>query len=234
MSEIRFLVRILGLSLVICISSISVGDETAEWPCWRGPNRDGKSPDTSLLKEWPEAGPPQIWKVPTATGFSSFAVAGGRVFTLVRREIGGESREVCVALDADTGRELWMVDLAPARYDRGGDNRRSVLAHELAHPVGDAGWSGLHRFVVQVAQDVRSDGCGRGVAPLALLLQALYHDPVEVTSQTAYQGTGLRSAVSCRKAWPLLWWETAQFRAGLRRFLIADDVLHLRENGVPQ
>ena len=27
--------------------------ESADWPGWRGPTRDGKSPDTGLLKSWP-------------------------------------------------------------------------------------------------------------------------------------------------------------------------------------
>jgi hypothetical protein len=34
----------------------------ADWPQWRGPNRDGISPDTGLLSEWPTDGPPLAWK----------------------------------------------------------------------------------------------------------------------------------------------------------------------------
>ena len=37
----------------------------ADWPQWRGPQRDGRSPDTGLLKKWPEGGPRLVW---TATG----------------------------------------------------------------------------------------------------------------------------------------------------------------------
>ena len=37
--------------------SVSAAAEGAEWPWWRGPNRDGKSPDKGLLKEWPAGGP---------------------------------------------------------------------------------------------------------------------------------------------------------------------------------
>ncbi|MBN1845523.1 MAG: PQQ-binding-like beta-propeller repeat protein [Sedimentisphaerales bacterium] len=54
----------------------------AQWPCWRGPRHDGKSPDTGLLKQWPEFGPKLLWKVPgLGVGFSSVAVAGGWIFT---------------------------------------------------------------------------------------------------------------------------------------------------------
>ena len=29
----------------------------ADWPQWRGPNRDGVSQETGLLQEWPKEGP---------------------------------------------------------------------------------------------------------------------------------------------------------------------------------
>ena len=35
----------------------------ADWPQWRGPNRDGISKEKGLLKEWPEGGPKLIWQV---------------------------------------------------------------------------------------------------------------------------------------------------------------------------
>src|SRR5262245_11889754 len=34
----------------------------ADWPQWRGPNRDGISKDTGLLQEWPKDGPKIRWK----------------------------------------------------------------------------------------------------------------------------------------------------------------------------
>ena len=39
--------------------SLSMGPASAssDWPQWRGPNRDGHSSDTGLLKRWPEGGP---------------------------------------------------------------------------------------------------------------------------------------------------------------------------------
>src|SRR5262245_25709725 len=36
---------------------------SSDWPQWRGPHRDGISPETGLLKEWPTNGPPLVWKV---------------------------------------------------------------------------------------------------------------------------------------------------------------------------
>jgi len=53
-----------------------------DWPGWRGPKRDGKSPDTGLLESWPPEGPPLLWHgTGIGKGFSSVAVVGGRVYT---------------------------------------------------------------------------------------------------------------------------------------------------------
>src|SRR5438067_1603699 len=41
---------------------------TAEWPQWRGPNRDGISPDTGLLKDWTAHPPKLLW---TADGMGA-------------------------------------------------------------------------------------------------------------------------------------------------------------------
>ena len=40
---------------------IAVESSAEDWPQWRGPNRDGVSKDTGLLKEWPKAGPKLLW-----------------------------------------------------------------------------------------------------------------------------------------------------------------------------
>jgi len=81
-----------------------------EWPGWRGPNRDGKSPDKGLLKEWPSDGPKLLWKADDiGKGYSSVAVAGGLVY------ITGDAQGVLrlFAFDLD-GKEKWHVDVEPA------------------------------------------------------------------------------------------------------------------------
>ncbi len=93
----------------------------ADWPQYRGPNQDGLSTEKVSLN-WSDAGPKAVWKTPTKNGFSSFAVSGGKVFTLVNRELEGAKREIVVALDAGTGKELWFADIAlGAGYSGGGD-----------------------------------------------------------------------------------------------------------------
>jgi len=77
-----------------------------DWPTFRGPNRDGKSPDTGLLKEWPADGPPLLWKVDNiGKGFSGVAVAGDTVY--ITGDVG--DRLVLFALGMD-GAPKWQAN----------------------------------------------------------------------------------------------------------------------------
>jgi outer membrane protein assembly factor BamB len=91
-----------------------------DWSQFRGPNHDGTSTET-ILTTWPATGLHAVWKQPMKDGFSGVTVGGGKAFTLVTREVDGANQEVCVALDANTGNELWAVPLCIAKYDGGGD-----------------------------------------------------------------------------------------------------------------
>jgi outer membrane protein assembly factor BamB len=49
---------------------------------WRGPNRDGKFPETGLMKEWPENGPERILEVEgIGKGYSSPIMVGDMIYT---------------------------------------------------------------------------------------------------------------------------------------------------------
>ena len=96
----------------------------ADWPQYRGPNHDGSTSE-KIAKQWPADGPKQLWKVPLHDGFSSITVSEGRAFTLVKRSLDGADREVCVALDANSGKELWAVPLGISKYQGGGDSGAS-------------------------------------------------------------------------------------------------------------
>jgi outer membrane protein assembly factor BamB len=85
--------------------------ETSDWPQWRGPNRDGVSTETGLLKEWPKDGPPLLWKATgLGAGFSSVAVMRQRVFT------SGDKSDAnyLVALNRVGGSILWSTRLGKA------------------------------------------------------------------------------------------------------------------------
>ncbi len=92
----------------------------ADWPQYRGPNANGVT-DEKIQASWPATGPKQLWKAPMTAGFSTFAVGGGKAYTLVTRTIDGVKNEVCIALDADSGKELWAAPLGYTKLDGGGD-----------------------------------------------------------------------------------------------------------------
>ena len=91
-------VLILGLlALPLCAAE-------PDWPQFRGPKRDGLSPDTGLLKSWPADGPRLAWKAEgIGEGFSSVAVVGDKVITM------GDLNDACYvfAVDRKDGRRVW-------------------------------------------------------------------------------------------------------------------------------
>lgn len=81
-----------------------------DWPQWRGPNRDGVSLETGLLKEWPGGAPKLLWQVDrVGAGYSSLAVKGGRLYTL--GDLQGVEHVIC--LNAEDGRIVWAVQPEP-------------------------------------------------------------------------------------------------------------------------
>jgi outer membrane protein assembly factor BamB len=110
----------LALTAII-LTTFSAVSRAEDWTQYRGPNQDGSSSE-KILKTWPATGLHEMWKVPLTDGFSAFAIGGGKAFTLVTREVDGANQEVCVALDAKTGKELWTKALGVAKYDGGGNN----------------------------------------------------------------------------------------------------------------
>lgn len=93
----------------------------AEWPQYRGPETGGVALE-KIAPAWPDAGPRLRWRVPTPDGFSSFVVGQGKVFTIVARPVNGALSEVCVAWDANSGKELWAAPIGVAKYQGGGDS----------------------------------------------------------------------------------------------------------------
>lgn len=96
-----------------------------DWPQWRGKNRDGISTETGLMKTWPQGGPPLAWRAGGAgEGYSSFAAAHGRLYTLGARD----GNEYVMAFDANTGKKVWETQNG-ARFDndRGGGPRGTPI-----------------------------------------------------------------------------------------------------------
>lgn len=115
--------------LLLC----STAAPAADWPQFRGPDRNGHTPDTGLLASWPEEGPPELWRHPLGEGYSAVTVVGDRLYTLFAEppasspedateaegepaegaggadDAGTPAREFAAAFDAASGRELWRT-----------------------------------------------------------------------------------------------------------------------------
>ena len=80
--------------------------QAASWPQWRGPGRDGLSPETGLLDRWPDGGPELLWKVEAlGEGYSSYAVVDGKLYTQGQED----GRQHLIAVDAASGATLWKT-----------------------------------------------------------------------------------------------------------------------------
>lgn len=95
----------------------------SDWPQWRGPKRDGRSPETGLMQTWPTGGPKLLWTYREAgLGFGQPAVADGTIYLL-----GSEKESAfAMALDAANGTERWRRDLGKVFTNNWGDGPRST------------------------------------------------------------------------------------------------------------
>ena len=87
-----------------------------DWPQWRGPQRDGTSKETGLLKEWPKDGPKLAWKTDKlGGGYSTPVIVGDRIYLMYDRK----ENEYTVALDAETGEEIWAIEIGKVGKNQG-------------------------------------------------------------------------------------------------------------------
>lgn len=73
------------------------------WSDFRGPRRDGVVPGVKLATDWKAQPPREVWRKKIGPGWSSFVIAGNRLFTQEQR---GE-QELVVCYDTNNGDERW-------------------------------------------------------------------------------------------------------------------------------
>ncbi len=103
-------VIVLSLALGLSLMPRAQAQKTADWPSWRGPNRDAISTETGLLNHWEGDGPPLLWRAKGfGSGYSSLTIAGGKIYTM-----GSLDKVNVIAADAKDGRILWSTPIANA------------------------------------------------------------------------------------------------------------------------
>jgi outer membrane protein assembly factor BamB len=96
----------LGALSLLCLFAGSAGSATGDWPQWRGPNRDGVSTETGLLRQWPLGGPPLVWKATgIGEGYATVSVAGNRLYTMGQDQAASSVH----ALNRADGKPVWSV-----------------------------------------------------------------------------------------------------------------------------
>jgi outer membrane protein assembly factor BamB len=109
---------ILGAAAFAVLLGSALGALAADWPAWRGPNRDGQCQETGLLKQWPAGGPKLAWKTTgLGEGYSGPAVVGKILYTM--GNINGQ--EGVLAIDvSQRGKVVWASPIGAVRHKGAG------------------------------------------------------------------------------------------------------------------
>lgn len=114
----------------LCIgTSLLAGGATraADWPQWRGAQRNGISTERLPLdRSKPQAGPPVAWRAAVGKGHSAVSVAGGRAYTL-----GWDGQQDTVwCFDAADGKLIWKQSYASGDIKQWPGPRATPTVHD--------------------------------------------------------------------------------------------------------
>ncbi len=101
---------VVGVAVLFASTVLAQAADAPDWPRFHGPNGDNISPDTGLLKKWPEDGPRLIGSVSgIGYGYSGVTISGGMMFT----DGNIDDETVITAMDLK-GEKLWQTPNGPA------------------------------------------------------------------------------------------------------------------------
>jgi outer membrane protein assembly factor BamB len=209
---------VVTVAIALAAGSTPSETQTAEWFQWRGPNRDGKSAETGLLKTWPGQGPPLAWRASGAgIGYSSFAASGGRLYTLGGR--GG--REYVIALDAASGKKVWETPIGELFSNDRGDGPRGTPTVDGGRIYALGGNGDLVALDLKTGKPVWSknllrDFGGRNIP------WGLSESPLVVNDRVLVQGGGPNASIlALNKANGAVLWRNHSDEAGYASAVLA-------------
>jgi outer membrane protein assembly factor BamB len=102
----------------------------ADWPWWRGPNRNGIAADQKLPLKWSEK-ENVVWKSPVpGRGHGSPIVAGDQVFLATADEEQEIQSVLC--FDRRSGKQLWQTEVHRAGFEKKGNAKSSHASSTMA------------------------------------------------------------------------------------------------------
>ena len=154
--------RAVFLPLVVAVSGVFAPSSiAADWPQWRGSNRDGIWSETGVVERFESRELPVKWRVPIRSGYSGPTVAQGRVFVMDRVTQGGQQEQVH-CFDAATGTKLWSFayecPYQGVQYTAG-PRAAVTVADDRAYSLGTMGH--LHCFDAASGKVLWSRDCRR-------------------------------------------------------------------------
>jgi outer membrane protein assembly factor BamB len=120
------------------LTALALPALAADWPQWRGPDRNDVSKETGLLKAWPKEGPKLLWTYEdTGAGYSGPSIVGDRLFILG----ASDKADFVCAVDVKNGTKLWASDYAPPfSQDKGNGPRGSpTVDGDMLYAIGGQG-----------------------------------------------------------------------------------------------
>jgi outer membrane protein assembly factor BamB len=166
----------LGLSLLLSFTLRS-----ADWPQFRGPNRDSVWSEAGILQTFPAEGLKVRWRVQAGAGFSSPVVAGGRVYLTDSELVKSKAWERVHCFDEKTGKRLWTfrdeVDYGKEAFDQA---RHDSPPGPCATPIAD----GRRVFALGVTGDLVCLDARKGTLVWKKILSKDY-DLIEQPNLTA-------------------------------------------------
>ncbi len=111
-------------------------DLPGSWPRFRGPDRNGISPEpVRLAREWPQGGPPVLWSVDVGEGYAGAAIHNGRVYI---HDYDHEAQEdVIRCLSLEDGRDIWRYSYyVPIRRNHGMSRTVPAVTEQYLVSIG--------------------------------------------------------------------------------------------------
>jgi outer membrane protein assembly factor BamB len=112
---------------------VAASAQAEDWPHWRGPARDGTTPEASGWngERWVATSP--AWKKSVGLGSTSPLVVGGRLYVLGWN--GGQDTLLC--LDAASGERIWSQNYDSPRFGRKATGDQGLYAGPTSTPEFD-------------------------------------------------------------------------------------------------